>query len=192
MAKSKLIQAVAITFAVFLAGCASQDTEETSGAETTETGTEAEDEGLGDLTLEVEQQDPVEMEDESMDDMDEMEQDVTGEFEALLDQTLIYFDFDKSNVRTEFRTVLNAHAMNLVANPNMSVVLEGHADERGTREYNLALGERRAQSVADYLMLKGVSSSQIDTVSYGEEKPLALGSTEADYAENRRVEIVYQ
>lgn len=189
MAKSKLIQAVAITFAVFLAGCASQDTEETSGAETTETGTEAEDEGLGDLTLEVEQQEPVEMEEEPM---EEMEQDVTGEFEALLDQTIIYFDFDKSNVRTEFRTVLNAHAMNLVANPNMSVVLEGHADERGTREYNLALGERRAKSVADYLMLKGVSAGQIDTVSYGEEKPLALGSTEADYAENRRVEIKYQ
>ncbi|MEP4547098.1 MAG: peptidoglycan-associated lipoprotein Pal [Saccharospirillum sp.] len=188
MAKTKLIHVAAITFAVFLAGCASNDVEETSGAETTETGTEMEDEGLGDLTLEVEQQEPVEM-DTSAD--DEMADAVTSEFMDLLDQTLIYFDFDESAIRSEFRTVLNAHAMNLAANPNMSVVLEGHADERGTREYNLALGERRAKAVADYLMLRGVASSQIDTVSYGEEMPLALGSTESDYAENRRVEIVY-
>ncbi|WP_108124821.1 peptidoglycan-associated lipoprotein Pal [Saccharospirillum mangrovi] len=175
MAKSKLIQAAAITFAVFLAGCAS--TSETGSAgeasSTTGTGTVAQDE---ELTL----------------DTTESTQSVTSEFQALLDQTIVYFDFDKSEIRTEFRTVLNAHAMNLVANPNMSVVLEGHADERGTREYNLALGERRAQAVADYLMLKGAAASQIDTVSYGEERPVALGSTEADYAENRRVEIVYQ
>ncbi len=187
MAKSKLIQAAAITFAIFLAGCSSQDTQETSGAETTETGTEAmEDEGLDDLTLEVEQQDPV-----VMDDMEE-EQDVTSEFEGMLNQVIVYFDFDKSAIRSEFRTMLNAHAMNLVADPSKSVVLEGHADERGTREYNLALGERRAKAVADYLMLKGVSANQIDTVSYGEEKPLSFGSTEADYAVNRRVKIVYQ
>lgn len=180
MAKSKLIQAAAITFAVFLAGCASTESTESTGEETTaETGTEAV-EPEEELTL-----------DTSDTDTTEAEQDVTSEFQALLDQTLIFFDFDKSEIRTEFRTVLNAHAMNLVANPNLSVVLEGHADERGTREYNLALGERRAQAVADYLMLKGAAASQIDTVSYGEERPLALGSTEADYAENRRVEIVY-
>lgn len=184
MAKSKLIQAAAITFAVFLAGCASTE-EEASTQETTETGTEMETEESEELSLDVEQQDPAEEE------MTEEEQDVTSEFQALLDQTLVYFDFDKSEIRSEFHTVLNAHAMNLVANPDMTVVLEGHADERGTREYNLALGERRAQSVADYLMLKGAAEDQIDTVSYGEERPIALGSTEADYAENRRVEIVY-
>ncbi|MEX2321973.1 MAG: hypothetical protein WD668_11490, partial [Saccharospirillum sp.] len=93
MAKTKLIQVAAITFAVFLAGCASNDVAETSGAETTDTGTEMEDEGLGDLTLEVEQQDPVEM-DTSAD--DEMADAVTSEFMDLLDQTLIYFDFDES------------------------------------------------------------------------------------------------
>jgi peptidoglycan-associated lipoprotein len=188
MAKSKLIHIAAITFAVFLAGCASNDVEETSGSETTETGME--DEGMGDLNLEVEQQEPVTMDTSEEDDM--MAAEVTSEFQDLLDQTIVYFDFDESAIRSEFRTVLNAHAMNLAANPNMSVVLEGHADERGTREYNLALGERRAKSVSDYLMLRGVASSQIDTVSYGEEKPLALGSTASDYAENRRVEIVYQ
>lgn len=175
MAKSKLIQAAAITFVVFLAGCASnEETTSTGESSTTGTGTVQDEEPL---TLETE---PT-----------EAEQSVTSEFQALLDQTIVYFDFDKSEIRTEFRTVLNAHAMNLVANPNMTIVLEGHADERGTREYNLALGERRAQAVADYLMLKGAAASQIDTVSYGEERPVALGSTEADYAENRRVEIVY-
>lgn len=176
MAKSKLIQAAVISIAVLLAGCASTDVDETAGAEST-TGMDTE---MGDLTLESEETITAEP------------QDVTSEFMDLLDQTMVYFDFDMYNVRTEFRTVLNAHAMNLIANPNMTVVLEGHTDERGTREYNLALGERRSNAVADYLQLRGVSSSQIDTVSYGEERPLALGSTEADYAENRRVEIVYQ
>lgn len=174
MAKSKLIQAAAITFAVFLAGCESNQQTESSGeASTTGTASSVEDDTL------------------TLDNETEAQQSVTSEFQALLDQTIVYFDFDKSEIRTEFRTVLNAHAMNLVANPGMTVVLEGHADERGTREYNLALGERRAQAVADYLMLKGAAASQIDTVSYGEERPVALGSTEADYAENRRVEIVY-
>lgn len=173
MAKSKLIQAAAISFAVFLAGCASTSETGSAGEASSTTGTGT---GSEELTL----------------DTTESENSVTSEFQALLDQTIVYFDFDKSEIRTEFRTVLNAHAMNLVANPNMTVVLEGHADERGTREYNLALGERRAQAVADYLMLKGAAASQIDTVSYGEERPVALGSTEADYAENRRVEIVYQ
>jgi peptidoglycan-associated lipoprotein len=190
MSKTKLIHAAAITFAVFLAGCASTDVEETSGAETTETGME--DEGLGDLTLEVEQQDPVAVVVMDAAEDDAMANEVTSEFLDLLDQTIVYFDFDQSNIRTEFRTVLNAHAMNLAANPMMKVVLEGHADERGTREYNLALGERRAKSVSDYLMLRGVAASQIDVVSEGEEKPLALGSTESDYSENRRVEVVYQ
>lgn len=175
MAKSKLIQAAAITFAVFLAGCAAtEETASTGESSTTGTGTVQDEE----LTLDTTE--PT-----------EGEQSVTSEFQALLDQTIVYFDFDKSEIRTEFRTVLNAHAMNLVANPNMTIVLEGHADERGTRDYNLALGERRAQAVADYLMLKGAAAGQIDTVSYGEERPVALGSTEADYAENRRVEIVY-
>lgn len=176
MAKSKLIQAAVISIAVLLAGCASTDVDETAGAETT-TGM---DDAMGDMVLEAD------------DSIVAEPQDVTSEFMDLLDQTMVYFDFDMYNVRTEFRTVLNAHAMNLIANPNMSVVLEGHTDERGTREYNLALGERRSNAVADYLQLRGVSASQIDTVSYGEERPLALGSTEADYAENRRVEIVYQ
>jgi peptidoglycan-associated lipoprotein len=187
MAKSKLIHIAAITFAVFLAGCASNDVEETSGSETTETGME--DEGMGDLNLEVEQQEPVTMDTSEEDDM--MAAEVTSEFMDLLDQTLVYFDFDESSIRSEFRTVLNAHSMNLAANPNMTVVLEGHADERGTREYNLALGERRAKAVERFLIVNGASRGQIETVSYGEEKPAVRGSSESAWAQNRRVELIF-
>jgi peptidoglycan-associated lipoprotein len=113
-------------------------------------------------------------------------------YNELLDLTLVYFDYDQSNIRSEFVEMLDAHAAFLVANPTQMVVLEGHADERGTREYNLALGERRAKQVSTFLQIKGVSAAQIDVVSYGEEKPLAIGKSEAEYSQNRRVEIVYK
>lgn len=111
---------------------------------------------------------------------------------SMPDVRTIYFAFDKDTIRPEFESVLMGHAQYLKANTSANVVLEGHADERGTREYNLALGERRAKQVATYLMVQGVSAAQIDTVSYGEEKPLAIGKTEAEYSQNRRVEIVYK
>ncbi len=104
----------------------------------------------------------------------------------------IYFDFDKSNIRSEFYDVLNAHAAYLMANPNARVVLEGHTDERGTREYNMALGERRGQSVQRYLSLQGVASSQMEVVSYGEERPAVRGTTREAHAQNRRVEFNYR
>lgn len=103
----------------------------------------------------------------------------------------IYFDFDKDTIRPEFESVLNQHAAYLQANPNTNVVLEGHADERGTREYNLALGERRANSVKQYLTIQGVPASQIEVVSYGEERPAAEGHTEEAYSQNRRVVFDY-
>jgi len=109
----------------------------------------------------------------------------------LITQTVIYFDFDTANIKPEYSEVLAAHARRLVANPNMSVRLEGHADERGSREYNIGLGERRAQAVRQALMLQGVSSVQITTVSYGEERPASTGSDEEAWALNRRVEITY-
>lgn len=109
----------------------------------------------------------------------------------LLTTTVIYFDFDTANIQPQYSDVLAAHARRLVANPNMSVRLEGHADERGSREYNIGLGERRAQAVRQALMLQGVSSVQITTVSYGEERPAATGSDEEAWALNRRVEIIY-
>lgn len=112
--------------------------------------------------------------------------------QEMLEVTTFYFDFDQSDLKPEAREALVYHANRLQENPNMSVRLEGHADERGTREYNLALGERRAQSVERYLQVQGVSSSQIETISYGEEMPVASGSTEAAYARNRRVELKYE
>jgi peptidoglycan-associated lipoprotein len=109
----------------------------------------------------------------------------------LITTTVIYFDFDTANIQPQYSEVLSAHARRLVANPDMSVRLEGHADERGSREYNIGLGERRAQAVRQALMLQGVSSVQITTVSYGEERPAATGSDEEAWALNRRVEIIY-
>lgn len=104
---------------------------------------------------------------------------------------IVYFDFDKSMIKDEDKATLNAHADYLINNPAARVRLEGHADERGTREYNVALGERRAAAVHRYLTLKGVSFSQINTISYGEERPARMGHDESSWSLNRRVELVY-
>ena len=106
--------------------------------------------------------------------------------------TVFYFDFDKSIVRPEAREALAKHAEFLVANPDARVVLEGHADERGTREYNMALGERRAKAVSRYLTIQGVAASQIETVSFGEEVPVAFGHDAEAWQLNRRVEVRYE
>jgi peptidoglycan-associated lipoprotein len=111
---------------------------------------------------------------------------------ALRDVRTIYFDFDSSEIRAESRDVLMAHARYLAGNPATEVVLKGHTDERGTTEYNLALGERRAQAVERYLAVNGVDRELIETVSYGEERPAISGSGEEAYAQNRRVEIEYE
>jgi peptidoglycan-associated lipoprotein len=104
--------------------------------------------------------------------------------------TVFYFDFDKSQLRVDVRAALDEHAAYL-RNKTGMVRLEGHADERGTREYNLALAERRARAISNYLSIQGVSASQIETISYGEEKPAALGHSEAAWSKNRRVELIY-
>ena len=106
-------------------------------------------------------------------------------------QRVIYFDFDNSDIRPEFVDVVAAHGRFLANNPAVRVRLEGHTDERGSREYNIALGERRAQTVRRALLLQGVKESQIATVSYGEERPAVAGSDEVAYSKNRRVEIFY-
>lgn len=105
-------------------------------------------------------------------------------------QTVFYFDFDIAEFKAEDRDTLTYHARDLAANPNKRIRLEGHADERGTREYNLALGERRANGILNYLIVNGASRSQIEVVSYGEERPAQSGQTESAYSRNRRVEIV--
>jgi peptidoglycan-associated lipoprotein len=103
----------------------------------------------------------------------------------------IYFDLDSSDIKPEFVAVLRAHAAYLLANPATRVTLEGHCDERGSREYNLALGERRARMVKRYIMAEGVGDAQLDELSYGEERPVDLGQGDAAWSQNRRVEIVY-
>jgi len=104
--------------------------------------------------------------------------------------TVFYFDFDKSELRAEVRSQLQEQA-SMLQNRSGVVRLEGHCDERGTREYNMALGERRAKAIANYLASLGVPSSQIETVSYGEEKPAAMGHDEGAWSLNRRVELIY-
>ena len=118
--------------------------------------------------------------------------------EAILDDSsseplvnIIYFDFDESNLRDEYTDILIQHASKLGNNSMIEVRLEGHADERGAREYNIGLGERRSQAVRRVLMLEGVRSDQLTTVSFGEERPVVFGNDEESYALNRRVEIKY-
>src|SRR5690554_2077016 len=107
---------------------------------------------------------------------------------ALRAITTFYFEFDSSDLKPEAMRALDVHAKDLKSQGNR-VVLEGHTDERGTREYNMALGERRAAAVQRYLVLQGVSPAQLELVSYGEEKPAVVGSTEEAWAQNRRVEL---
>jgi peptidoglycan-associated lipoprotein len=106
-------------------------------------------------------------------------------------QRVIYFDFDSSDIRNEYVDVIAAHGRFLAGNATVRVRLEGHTDERGSREYNIGLGERRSQTVRRALALQGVQEAQITTVSYGEERPAAAGSDDNAYSKNRRVEIVY-
>ena len=103
----------------------------------------------------------------------------------------IYFDFDSFVVRDEFRPTVEAHSRYLLANPTRRVVLQGNTDERGSREYNLALGQKRAEAVRRAMTALGVPDMQMEAVSFGEERPRATGTDEASYAENRRVDLVY-
>lgn len=109
----------------------------------------------------------------------------------LLAQRVIYFDFDSYEIQPQYRDVITAHARNLAQTGTLRVRLEGHTDERGSREYNIGLGERRAQAVRRALMLQGGGDAQIVTVSYGEERPAQAGSDESAWSRNRRVEFVY-
>jgi len=111
--------------------------------------------------------------------------------ESLLSKRVIYFDFDKSEVKAEYRSIVAAHASYVAAHGSARVTLEGHADERGTREYNLGLGERRGNAISGLLSAAGAMGSQLDTVSYGEERPVCRVSDEDCWWQNRRVEIIY-
>lgn len=109
-----------------------------------------------------------------------------------LSKRSVYFDFDSFVVKPEFQGTVEAHGKFLVANPSRRLTIEGNADERGSREYNLALGQKRAEAVKSRLRLLGVAESQMETVSFGEEKPVATGADEASWAQNRRADLNYK
>ncbi len=109
-----------------------------------------------------------------------------------LAQRSIYFDYDSFSVKDEYKPVLQAHAKFLVENAGAKIYLQGHTDERGSREYNLALGQKRADAVRRVMAVLGVKESQVESVSYGEEKPKSAGHDDSAYAQNRRADIVYQ
>lgn len=110
----------------------------------------------------------------------------------LAQQRSVYFDFDSYTIPEQYRNVVEMHATYLRDNPQRMVRIEGNADARGGAEYNLALGQRRSDAVARMMGLLGVNSSQVEAISFGKERPKALGNTEADFAENRRADISYQ
>lgn len=117
---------------------------------------------------------------------------VTEANKAFLAKRVVHFDYDSSELSSTDLQTLQAHAQFLIANANSRVALTGHTDERGTREYNMALGERRAKAVESFLVTTGVSPTQLEAVSYGKEMPVATGHNEAAWKENRRVEINYE
>ena len=114
---------------------------------------------------------------------------ISYDSKAMLANATVYFDFDKTNLTSKSLQTLKSVANALNDNPDLDVVLAGHADERGTREYNLALGQRRAEAVSDYLVLNGIKRDRITVKSFGEERPISLGQDEESYSKNRRVEI---
>ncbi|MDI1298551.1 peptidoglycan-associated lipoprotein Pal [Methylotenera sp.] len=109
----------------------------------------------------------------------------------ILSKRSVYFDFDQYMVKPEYRATLEAHAKYLASHPEASIRIEGNADDRGSREYNLSLGQKRAVAVKETINLLGVQDKQIETISNGEEKPKATGEDDASWAENRRADIVY-
>ncbi|OIN09711.1 peptidoglycan-associated lipoprotein Pal [Oceanisphaera psychrotolerans] len=119
------------------------------------------------------------------------EEQMRQQYEALRRENVIYFEFDQDEVTGHYAQVLEAHANFLRSNPSVSILVEGHADERGTPEYNIALGERRAKAVTSYLQSLGVSGAQLAIVSYGEEKPVDTSHTESAFSQNRRAVLVY-
>lgn len=155
---------IALIAAASIAGCSSTPDDPNAGAST------------GGDTTSYESTTPVE---------------TAPQVDPALQGRVVYFDFDKYDIRYDAEAILSAHAAYLSAHPGARVRVEGHADERGTREYNMALGERRAKAAAAYLASKGASSSQIEVISYGEERPSALGHEESSWAQNRRAELQY-
>jgi peptidoglycan-associated lipoprotein len=167
-----------------LAGCGSSvelDESQDATIESRETGAGAGAGGIGDSSRAVQQIDA-----------GDQAQDPLNDPQGILAKRSIYFAFDSFVVEDEYRPIIEAHARYLTTNRNRRIVIQGNTDERGSREYNLALGQKRAEAVRRALAVLGVSDQQMEAVSFGEERPRALGNDEASHAENRRADIVYQ
>ena len=188
----------AILLTVFLAACASSQNEEIEIVEGTDstisddwshTGTVDDGSGGADVT-------GIDGSDDGtataiVDDGPKTAREMLEQSDGALASRTIYFQYDSAKLTDESLAILEEHGNFVAANGDVSVRLEGHADERGSREYNVALGDRRAQSVRRVLLFQGASVEQVDTVSYGEEKPAVEGSEESAWSRNRRVELVY-
>ncbi len=171
---------------LFLAACSSSKTKD----DATQTRANVEERGTANATS-TDDEDGGGAVTQGLDDDDPYSLAALDDPESQLAVRIIYFDYDSATIRSDFADTIAAHANFLAHNPGSSVTLEGHADERGSREYNLALGERRALAVRRQLVLLGASAGQIKTVSYGEERPVEDGHDESSYSLNRRVELVY-
>ncbi|WP_068545069.1 peptidoglycan-associated lipoprotein Pal [Thalassotalea crassostreae] len=183
MRLNKLVKSIAIALPLsVLAACSSNDTTDEDQAQIAANQAAAEEQA---------KQEQAAAEAAAAQKAAEMEA-IKAEKEAqLAASSTVYFDFDTSALPADVAQILDLHAAFLTENSNARIVVEGHADERGTPEYNIALGERRAQAVQKYLENSGVMPSQIETVSYGEEKPAVSDRSEGAFAKNRRAVLVY-
>ena len=188
---------MAAILAVFVTACATSQDEiiEDDGADQSQLQTDAVDDG----TTSTDGADATGIDDSSSDIATAIVDDTPKNASELLEQTdgvlsnrTIYFEFDSAKLTDESITILETHGNFVAGNGEVSVRLEGHADERGSREYNIALGDRRAQSVRRVLLFQGASVDQVDTVSYGEEQPAMAGHSDEAWNKNRRVELIYQ
>ena len=169
-------------FAFVLAGCSSVDLDEQKPAPITDASTSGQSAGAGSDARAV----------APVDAQSARGVDPFNDPASPLYKKSVFFDFDSFVVKSEFQPVVEAHGKYLASTKNRRIVVEGHTDERGGREYNLALGQKRAEAVKQRLMLLGATDSQIETVSFGKEKPRAVGSNEEAWAQNRRADIVYR
>jgi peptidoglycan-associated lipoprotein len=173
----KILIILMVAAALTSAGCASKKPKPGSSSQSTEVGNGADTNGAG--------SDAANAGNAGTD------EETAGPQTGLLAKRIIYFDFDSSEIKGEGNDVVAAHAKYLASHGGMRVRLEGNTDARGSREYNIGLGERRAQAVRRALLLQGAAESQLATVSYGAERPAVAGNDDAAWAKNRRVEIVY-
>ena len=182
--KRSLRAAVALSLAALLAACSTPTPLEEKGAPIESRGDSAgagaASAGIGDRSV------------RQLDVGNDPSKDPFNDPNNPLSRRSIFFDFDSFVVRDDFRPVLEAHARFLVSNPTRKIVLQGNTDDRGSREYNIALGQKRADAVRRAMVALGVAENQMEAVSFGEERPKNSGSDESAYAENRRVDIAYQ